>query len=123
MNLQKLNEALEFLKSNLGNGLLSTDIISLIDGLSIMGYNSNPKGAALFTELTSVLTKTLKEAEAPELGRYYIIDLADNKMIIILPFIEYMWGIFIDKNKVSLGLLLNIVLPKIIDNFEEALIE
>lgn len=123
MNIQKLNEALEFLKSNLGNGLLSTDVISISDGLSIIGYNSNPKSAALFTELTGILTKTLKEVEAPDLGEHYIIDLADHKMMIVLPFIDYIWGIFIDKNKVSLGLLLNIILPKLIDSFEEALID
>jgi hypothetical protein len=42
-------------------------------------------------------------------------------MIIILYLGDYQWSILFDKKEVQLGLLLNIVVPKIIDTFEEAI--
>ncbi|MCP4216763.1 MAG: hypothetical protein GY765_19085, partial [bacterium] len=49
------------------------------------------------------------------------LDLADKKMVIVIPLGDYQWGILVDGDKTKLGLLLNISIPKIIDAFEEAI--
>lgn len=121
MNVKKLNEAIEAQKEALGPALLSTDIIMAEDGQSIAGYNSNPKGAALFNQLTQMIVKTVKDSGMPELGRYYILDLVDDKMAIILYLGDFIWGMLIDKKKTQLGLLLNIVIPSMVDAFEAAI--
>jgi hypothetical protein len=33
---------------------------------------------------------------------------------------DYMWGVLFDEKKVQLGLILNVVLPKTLDAFQEA---
>lgn len=121
MNVKKLNEAIEAQKEALGAALLSTDIVMLEDGQSIAGFNSNPKGCALFSQLTNTLIKTIKDSGLPSLGKYYLLDLVEDKMIIVIYMGDYIWGMLIDKEKAQLGLLLNIVIPKIVDAFESAI--
>ena len=121
MNIQKLNETIESMTRDLGNGLLATDIWTVADGFSIAGHNPQAKASALFNQLTSYLNDTLQGSGFPGLGKYYMLDLLDNKLVVILPMGEYRWGILVDSSKVQLGLLLNIIIPRIIDAFEEAL--
>ena len=120
MNVRKLNEAVEVLKEDLGDGLIACNIFTVQEGLSVAGYNSQPKASALFNQVTSNLIKILKAANFPGLGKYYIVDLEDNNMAIILPLGEYRWGILVDTQKVQLGLLVSIAIPNCIESFEEA---
>ena len=122
MNIAKLNDAVEKLKTDLGQGLLSTDIWFSADGQSIAGYNHQPKATALFNRITKMINSTLSESGFPELAKYYLLDLVDNKIVIVIPMDEYQWGMLLDSTKAPLGLLLNIAVPHAITSFEEALI-
>lgn len=121
MDIQKLNEAVDNLKADVGDGLLATDIFGAADGQSIAGYNPQPKACALFNQLTTYLVNALKGSGFPGLGKYYILDLVDGNMVIVIPLGDYRWGMLIDGKKAQLGLLLNVVIPKLIDTFEEAI--
>ncbi len=121
MNIQKLNAAVELLKSDLGDALLAADIFGSEDGQSIAGYNPQPKASALFARLTKFLGKSLQDSDFPGLGRYYMLDLVGAKMVIIIPLGDYQWGMLVDSNKGQLGLLMNVVIPKVIDAFEAAI--
>ena len=123
MDIQKLRGAVDYLKNQLGKGLLNTDIWATTDGQSLVGYNPQPKAVALFNQLTQQIASALSQSEEDfvELGRYYLVDLVENRMIIILYLGEYQWSILFNKKEVQLGLLLNIVIPKVIDIFEEAI--
>jgi hypothetical protein len=121
MNVTKLNEAIEVLKTNLGEGLLSTAIAMNIDGQSIAGFNSNPKFAALIVKITKVANETAKISGLPPIGKYASFDLEDDKLLVILPLGEYIWGILLDGTKTQMGLLLNIEIPAAIDAFAEAI--
>ena len=120
MNISKLNEAVEVLKEDLGDGLVACDIFTAVDGLTIVEHNSQPKASALFNQVTSNLIRILKAADFPGLGKYYIVDLEGNHMAIILPLGEYRWGILVDTTKVQLGLLVSIAIPNCIQAFKEA---
>jgi hypothetical protein len=121
MNVQKLNKSVEILKEDLGDALLATDIFGAADGQSIAGYNPQPKASALFSQLTAFMVKSLDNSGFAQLGKFYLLDLAGNKMVIVIPLGEYQWGMLVDTNKAQLGLLLNVVMPKAIDAFEEAI--
>jgi hypothetical protein len=120
MNIAKLNTAMDSLKDDLGEGLIAANIFTASDGLTITAYNSQPRASALFNQVTSNLIKILKAASFPGLGKYYIIDLEENNMVIILPLGDYRWGILLDTTKVQLGVLVSIAIPNCIDAFEEA---
>jgi hypothetical protein len=123
MNVQKLDQCVENVKRDLGEGCLATSIVSMSDGLAIASYNSSPKAAAIFSEITENISKGLAKGPYPPLGKYYILDLCDNKMLIFMPLGDFQWGVALDTSKVKLGLLLNVVLPEMINNFESAMTE
>ncbi len=122
MNVQKLKDTIEMIKEDFGPGLLATDIYSSAGGQSIVGYNTNPQACALFNKVTGDLNSALKESKFPELGNYYMLDLVDEKMVVVVTLADYQWGMLLDKTQISLGLLLNVNLPKAIDGFEEAIV-
>jgi hypothetical protein len=122
MNVGKLNEAVEKLKESVGGGLIATDIWMTEDGQSIAGYNSQPRACALFNQISLYISRSLKESEFPPLGRYFIIDLTDNKLIVVITMGEYNWSMLVDASKSPLGLLLNITIPRVMAAFEEAIV-
>ena len=121
MDIKKLNECIEMLKDDMGESLLATSIVTISDGQAIADYTSSPGAAAIFTAVTEYLVKALASGPYPELGKYYLLDLEDDKMLVFLPLGEYQWGIAIDSRKAKLGLLLNVIMPKMVEAFEEAL--
>ncbi len=123
MNIGKLNLAIEKLKTTLGSGLLATDIFDSTESQSITGWNSHPKACALFGKITQDMNNALNESGFPALGKYYLLNLVSNKLVMVIPMGDYQWGILLDKAQVALGLVLNIALPEAISAFEEALIE
>ncbi len=121
MDVKKLNAAVDGLREDIGEGLIACDIFTVADGMSIAGYNPQPKASALFNQLTTHTMKTLRGANFPNLNKYFILDLEGDHMVIILPLGEYRWGILVNTKLVQLGLLLSIAIPQSIEAFEEAL--
>ena len=121
MNVKQLNEIIKEVKEDLGDALLSTDIWTAADGQTIAGYNSNPKVAALMNRVGQQFIEALATSKFHPLDKYYILDLNDKKMMICLMFPDYWWGMLLDVEKVQLGLLLNVVVPKAMEGFNSAL--
>lgn len=120
MDIEKLNGCIELLKKQMGDSLLATSIVAMSDAQAIADWNSKPGAAAIFVEVTNFLNKSLKKGY-PSLGKYYLLDLEEDKMLIFLPLGEYQWGIAVDTTKAKLGLILNVILPEIVSAFEDAL--
>ena len=124
MDIKKLNKAMEALKEDVGDGLVYADIFSTLDGQAIVAHNPQPVADALFTKITATILDTLdtlhKQGAGPPMGRYYQIDLEDNKVATVIPLGDYIWGILVDTKKVQVGLLNNVIIPKAIKLFEEA---
>jgi CheY-like chemotaxis protein len=121
MKLEKLNEAIEVLKDDLGNGLLATDIFSSKDGQPIAGWNSQPAASALFSQITKMMNKALKDAGFPSLNQYYLLNLEGNKVVLVMYMNEFQWGVLMDSEKVPLGMLINVAMPKALKTFREAM--
>jgi CheY-like chemotaxis protein len=120
MNINKMKQSVEVLKDDLGLGLLAADVFDA-SGLSYAGYNEQPAASALFADMTQKLRKTLEGAGFPSLGRYYLLELEDRKMVIVALVKELQWGMLVDGTKVNLGVLLNVALPKAIENLKGSL--
>jgi len=121
MKLEQLNQAIETLKDDLGNGLLATDIFSSKDGQPIAGWNSNPAASALFSQITKMMYKALNDAGFPSLGQYYLLNLEGNKVVLVMYMNEFQWGVLMDSDKVPLGMLINVAMPKALKTFREAM--
>lgn len=120
----KLDECVEICKRDMGNALISVSVISMSNGKALGGYNSSPETVILFNEITNFMKKILEESSSEALGRYYIVDLLkDNQMLFsfLCGKYEYQWGIVFKSNEVQFGLFLNVIIPKIIKVFEDAI--
>ncbi len=121
MNTQKLKDAVEVLKSDLGPALISCDIYPTGVGTPLVGFNSNPQAAALFDQVTGYIVKALEGSGFPVLNDYYLMELKDNNLVVVLLVDDYQWNMLIDEDKVNLGLLLSIALPNAKKALEEAI--
>lgn len=120
MNVAKLNQAIEILKTNLGESLISTAIAMNYDGQPIASLNSSPKFAAFIVKIIKVINETSKISGLPQIGKYATFDLQEDRVLVVLPLGDYIWGILLDSNRTQMGLLLNIEIPAAIDAFAEA---
>jgi hypothetical protein len=116
----KLKQIIEELKDDLGGGFIATDIWASADAQSLVGYNSQPKAVALFNEVTRMLDKTLKGSDFPGLGNYYMVHLDNDHLIVILSTGAYQQSILVDLSQTTMGILMNVALPKLIDGLLEA---
>ena len=101
------------LKSDLGEGFVATDIWHSKDAQSLAGYNSQPKAVALFNEVTRILDKILKGSKYPGLGEYYLVKLENNYIVIIVIAGEFQQVLVVDLSKVTMGLIMSVVVPKL----------
>jgi hypothetical protein len=120
MNIQKLNLCMDLLKKDMGDGFVASCIITTEDGQVLISTDkANIASATLLNDATTFIINAMKTYPA-ELGQYYYIDVAGNMAVLVIPFGHYQWTVTINKKLVKLGLLLNVVLPAIINAFEEA---
>ena len=122
MNIKMLGNCITMIRENLGDGVLAVDIYSGDDGQPLVSHNSSATASALFSQITEYMAGALSASGFPSMGSFYIIDLADDKMVVVVPLGDYQMGMLVDKTKVKMGLLMSIVIPKVVDSFEEALI-
>lgn len=121
INIDKLETAIQDLKGTLKDGLLSTDIWDRSTGLALAGFNSQPAAVALFTELTSTLVSALSDSGFPGLKRYYFLDMeGDHIVMIIRHGNDLLQGILMNSQKVNIGLLLSVALPKMLTSVEKS---
>ena len=119
--LQKLQECIHFCKDELGDGLISTDIFSA-DGLPVVdGYNSNEKATALFAQITEYIKNAVSNSNMSNLGDYYIINLQEGTLDLVIVDERFMWKLLVNTNKVKLGYLFSIFLPEAIKRFKESI--
>ncbi|NPA80510.1 MAG: hypothetical protein GXO29_05635 [Thermotogae bacterium] len=123
VNLQRLQEVFEHLKESMGAGLLSADIFDKQNLVSLIGFNSNPVACALFGKIYYFINEAAQEAGFPPMNRYYLIDLKGDKAVVVVDLHEnYLLGMLIDLTKVQIGVLLSVVIPRIIKDFNERVV-
>ena len=122
MNIQKLNICMDILKKDLGDGFVASCIITTEDGQVLLSTDQANVAASTLLNDASSLIRSALQTYPVELGQYYYIDVAGSMAILVIHFGDYQWTITINKKIVKLGLLLNVVLPAIINAFEDAVV-
>lgn len=99
-----LNKVVEYIRSEWGQSLLATDIWSIAGKTSLASYNGQPAAVATFDALTDGLVKSLADSKFPPLGKYYMIDLAPNFLVIMVPMKQYRWGMMLSTETLKMGM-------------------
>ncbi len=120
MNVQKLKEAMEKLKGEMGKGLLTSDIMMQKDGQALVSHNPNPKLCALGTLMIKQIKEIVNKAGNVKLGNQVMLDLDGNQVLIIMVYGDYLWGLIFDESKVQIGLVVNAIIPDAAKRLEEA---
>jgi hypothetical protein len=119
-NIDKLKQIVEELKNDLGDGFVATDIWATADAQPIVGFNSQPKAVALFNEVTRKLDKTLKGSDYAGLGNYYLVNLDNNNLVVVLSIGAYQQFILVNLSQTTMGILMNVALPNLLSGLAEA---
>lgn len=121
INLEKLEQVLVGQKQLLKDGLISSDIWDIATGLSLANHNGLPEATALFNQLTTDLLVILDGSGLPSLNRFYLLNLEAEKMVVIVRHGEdLLQGLLLDPQKVNLGVVFSLVVPKSIAQVAEA---
>lgn len=115
----KLDTCLNLMNKDMGDALRAASIIHMNDGKVMASYNDDPETAESFLRLTTFMKNTYKSETPFELGDHVIMDLKDQHTLVILMIGEYQWNIIFNNVKCSLGMLRNIIMPKVVRTFNE----
>jgi CheY-like chemotaxis protein len=118
MNKEMFESAQGVMTGELGEAFISGSFWMSGDGQPLVTYSKlkavNVGAAnALFDRVTAMISNSLKDSEFPaQINKYYLIDLTGNMIALVVQLKEFQWGMLIDTSKASLGLILNVALPK-----------
>lgn len=116
----KLDTCLKILNKDMGDSLISGNIMSIRSSKVLASYNIKPEAAAIFKRLTDYFRDAFAAAfEAARLGDHYILDLKGKQTLVVIILGEYQWSIVFNNVKCSLGLFQNIIMPKVVNTFNE----
>lgn len=115
MNKQLLDKAWATLQSDTAGALRYMSLISLSSGQSILGYNNTPREDAFLVQAVKNLQKTV------QIGEYALADDTQGTTNFFIMLGQYVLLLKVDKDKIMMGMFLNVVLPDSKKNFEEAL--
>ena len=121
VNIDKLEGLCGDIEKTLRGGLVAMDLWDRSSGLSLAGYNTQPAATALFNQVTGDLEETLNSSGFPGLNRYYMLDLTDDKMVVIFKESqEFLGGMLLDSTRTNLGILVGVAVPKVRQGMADA---
>lgn len=115
----KLSACLNIMSKDMGDALTAASISNYNEGKILASYQAAPETAAAFLRLTKFMRDAFSENTDNNLGDHYILDLKDQQTLVVLLIGEHQWCIVFKNGKCSLGLLRNIIMPKVIKTFNE----
>lgn len=121
IDIAQLEKHMEDLRALLRDGLVAAEVWDRATALGLAAYNSNPQGVALFNRLTADIEGVLKDSNFSGLGRYYMIDLKDNHILVIVCHgADLLEGLVLDAQKANLGIVLSMAVPRALDAVAKA---
>jgi hypothetical protein len=121
VNIQLLNEYIEELKDTLQDGLIATSIFNQEDGVPIAEYNIKANSNLAYNSITNYILKKFRDNNLSNIDKFMIFSLENDVTLVIIPVYNYRWAILVDNNKIKLGVLLNMTIPKTRKKLKEIL--
>ena len=148
-SIEKIKKVIDGLKDDLGEGFVDTDIWNTGSSKSIAfhhqqglipQYGMIPKHIRTFNDISKTLIKTLEESDYPPLGDYYLINMTNNYVAVVLNYKPafstddpanqgrgssrqkflnwHQQYLLVDLSKTSMGVLMSVAIPKVLKTLQ-----
>lgn len=149
ITLENIKKVIDGLREDLGDGFVDTDIWNVSSNKSVAfhhqpglipRYGVVPKHIKTFSEISGILNRALLESDYHALGDYYLINLKNNRVVVVLNIktshaeaglltegsgINTSHGlgghqqfIMVDLSKTTMGVLMSIAIPRVLENLK-----
>ncbi len=115
----KLSACLNIMSKDMGDALTAASISNMNEGKILAAHHAAPENAEAFLRLTKFMRQAFSDNTANNLGDHYIVDLKDKQTLVVLMIGDHQWCIVFKNEKCTLGLLRNVIMPKVIKTFNE----
>lgn len=115
----KLSACLNIMSKDMGDALTAASISNMNEGKILAAHFATPETAEAFLRLTKFMKQAFSDNTVNSLGDHYIVDLKDRQTLVVLMIGDHQWCIVFKNEKCTLGLLRNVIMPKVIKTFNE----
>ena len=115
----KLDACLNIMSRDMGDALTAASISNVTEGKVMASYHAAPETADAFLRLTAYLKNAFASKTGARLGDHLILDLKNRQTLVALLIGEHQWCIVFNNAKCTLGLLRNVIMPKVMKTFHE----
>lgn len=115
----KFSACLNVMSKDMSDALTAASISHINEGKVMASYHAAPETSEAFLRLTKYLKNAFSANTTTALGDHFILDLKDQQTLVVLIIGEHQWCIVFNNVKCTLGLLRNVIMPKVIKTFNE----
>lgn len=119
----KLSACLSIMSKEMGDALTAASIANMNEGKVMASYHAPAEAAEAFLRLTKYLKNAFSANMSVELGDHFILSLKDQQTLVALMIGDYQWCVVFNHAKCTLGLLRNVIMPKVIKTLNDMNIE
>ncbi len=102
----------------MGSGLVASSIWNKHTSATILGYSPDGNDLSIFNEVSKHIEEALAKVKLPSVNRFYMIEVKDNMVVFIVHLNdEWIQGMLLDTSKIQIGLVMNYIVPKMIEEF------
>ncbi len=116
---ERVRVALDALVVHRVRGLRGAEVWSASSGMPLASWGVGAVPAS-FDRITESIRSALTSASYPALARYYVLDLADALLAVVVPGEALHASLLIDNSEAQLGMVLSVVLPEFVRALEAA---
>jgi len=115
----KFSACISIMSKDMGDALTAASISNINEGKVMAAYNTASETAEAFLRLTKYMQNAFSTNTTRNLGDHFILDLKNQQTLVALIIGEHQWCILFNNVKCTLGLLRNVIMPKVIKTFNE----
>lgn len=115
-NIDILEKHVKKVRATLKKGLIALSVWDVENGLDIVSYNAKPRTSAKLNLFTQAMQEQLADIGLRPLSRYYIMDLQEDNMAVVILHGGLMEGWLIDSSQVKMGALFSIAIPDALED-------
>lgn len=118
LNITAIEELFTSLQNDLEDVFLAGSVYSSETCKTIYNYNLTDNQSVLLVKFHQSINTLLTNGAYRPINNYYLLDLEENYLILILIFNKHHFSFAFDSKKIKLGYLFNIIIPLITNDYK-----